>query len=213
MQRRLRLRPGRRDADRRASEDARPAGGSDESPDERSVASFGFDRRSAAFVGTGEGQARGGSRGDRRHDRRLQGTDRSHRPARRADGRIRRGDEPGSDRFLDHRDDRSQDQHARIERDDRSGSCRRCRAQLRGRCRRSEEARSRHARRDQPDRPDHRRAELARRARSRPRSRPESPHRALPSRASERSAIPSARSARSSAWSIGRPRASPTRPV
>ena len=118
-----------------------------------------FDRRSAASVGAGQGQARGGPRGDRRHDRRLQGPDRPRRPARRAHGRLRVGDEPGSDRLLDDRDDRPQDQHARAQRDDRGRPRRRCRAQLRGGCRRGEEARSRYARRDQPDRLDHRRAD------------------------------------------------------
>ena len=82
----------------------------------------------------------------------LQGPDRAGRPAGRADGRFRHGDEPGPDRLLDDRDDRPQDQHAGAQCDDRGRPRRRCRAQLRGRRRRSEEARPRHPRRDQPDR-------------------------------------------------------------
>ena len=172
-----------------------------------------FDRRGAAPVRTGQGQARGRARGDRRHHRRLQGPDRTGRPAGRADGRFRVGDEPGADGFLDHRDDRPQDQHAGAQRDHRGGARRRCRAQLRGRCRRSEEARPRYPRGDQPDRPDHRRADPRSGRGDRPRSRPASSAAAPPSRASARSATRSAKSARSSAWSTARPRASPTRPA
>ena len=40
----------------------------------------------------------------------------------RADGRLRRGDEPGPEGLLEHRDDRQQDQHARPQRHDRGGA-------------------------------------------------------------------------------------------
>ncbi len=140
-------------------EHARPARGSDDPPARRPGARFGFDRRSAAAFGAGPRQARSGPRSDRRHHRRLQGPDRPRRPARRAHGGLRLGDEPGPDGFLDDRDDRPQDQHACAERDHRGGPRRRCRPQLRGRRRRSEEARPRHARGDQPDRVDDRRAD------------------------------------------------------
>ena len=112
MQRRRRLREGRRRAHRRTSEDARPARGSDDAALGRPGAGFRFNRRSTAAQRAGQGQARGRPRGDRRHDRRLQGADRAGRPAGRAHGRLRLGDEPGPDRLLDHRDDRPQDQHA-----------------------------------------------------------------------------------------------------
>ena len=92
------------------------------------------------FDSSEQGQARGRARCHRRHHRRLQGTDRTGRPAGRAHGRVRLGDAPGPDRLLDHRNHRSQDQHAGVERDHRSGPRRRCRAQLRGRRRRSEKA-------------------------------------------------------------------------
>ena len=100
-----------------------------------------------------------GSRRDRRHHRGLSRPDRSGRPARRADGRLRDRDAPGPERLVDHRNHRAQDQHAGAQRDDRGGPRRRCRTQLRGGRRRSEETGPRHPRCDQPDRPDHRRVD------------------------------------------------------
>ena len=84
-----------------------------------------FHRRGARARRAGARQARPGPRRDRGHDPGLLGADRPRRPARRAHGRLRRGDGAGPEGLLEHRDDRQQDQHARAQRHDRGGARRR----------------------------------------------------------------------------------------
>ena len=93
----------------------------------------------------GQARTRAAPRSRTRSD--LLRPDRPRRPARRPHGRLCRGDEPGAERLVQHRDDRQQDQHARPQRDDRGGAGRGGRALVRGGRRRGEEARPRYARR------------------------------------------------------------------